>query len=314
MYAKRIFGGSTTQQERMIQDKAKTLDRALVYSYQAANIQKVGEDERIIRALINPDKLKFDYDDKILSTRFDAEMRPGDIFNWLRTNTFWIVYLQDLDELAYFRSSIRRCQYIIRWRDTDGIIKETYAAERGPVETKIDYIQKSGISVDRPNHSLHILMPKNEDTLKYFKRYSKFYLPDADMPEKEICWRVEAFDTISTPGILEITAVEYYANEFEDDIEQGIVQGKVLTRTEQIEKTDNEENIIGSVFIKPRKIETYKYLGDQISSWAFDKKLPIEVIEQSDNQISIRWNSSYSGQFELMYGDLTKTIVVESLF
>jgi len=73
--------------------------------------------------------------------------------------------------------------------------------------------------VDRPNHSLHILMPKNEDTLKYFKRYSKFYLPNADMPEREICWRVEAFDSISTPGILEITAVEYYANEFEDDTE-----------------------------------------------------------------------------------------------
>jgi len=50
----------------------------------------------------------------------------------------------------------------------DGIIHETYAAERGPVETKINFIQKSGISVDNPNHSLHILMPKNEHTTTYF--------------------------------------------------------------------------------------------------------------------------------------------------
>jgi hypothetical protein len=90
---------------------------------------------------------------------------------------------------------------------------------RGPVETKIDYIQKVGISVDNPNHSLHILMPKNKYTTAYFKRYARFYVPDADMPEKNICWRVEAFDSMSTPGILEITAVEYYANETEDDIE-----------------------------------------------------------------------------------------------
>ena len=35
--------------------------------------------------------------------------------------------------------------------------------------------KKHGISVDTPNYSLSILMPKNEDTLKYFKRYNKFY-------------------------------------------------------------------------------------------------------------------------------------------
>jgi hypothetical protein len=39
---------------------------------------------------------------------------------------------------------------------------------RGPVETKINFIQKNGISVDTPNHSLNILMPKNKDTIKYF--------------------------------------------------------------------------------------------------------------------------------------------------
>jgi hypothetical protein len=47
---------------------------------------------------------------------------------------------------------------------------------RGPVETKINFIQKHGISVDNPNHTLNILMPKNKATLEYFKRYAKFYL------------------------------------------------------------------------------------------------------------------------------------------
>ncbi|MBO7079815.1 MAG: hypothetical protein J6W64_08425 [Bacilli bacterium] len=75
----------------------------------------------------------------------------------------------------------------------------TYAAVRGPVETKIDYIQKAGISVERPNFSLNILLPANEFNLNYFNRYSKFYLIE-DM--KKICWRVEAIDWISTPGIL----------------------------------------------------------------------------------------------------------------
>lgn len=311
-YLKRMFSGKK-QQERMIADKLKTFDRVLISSYQSALVQKQGEGH-IAKALINPNKLKQDYDDKIFSIRYNEGYQAGDIFEWKNTKTFWIIYLQDKDELSYFRGSIRRCNYHIRWKDSDGIIRETYAAERGPVETKINYIQKSGISVDRPNYSLNILMPKNKLTLDYFIRYAKFYLPDAEMPDKEICWRVEAVDSISTPGILEVVAVEYYSNDFEDDIEQGVAKGKILTKTELIEEADKEEKIIGEVFIKPRISKTYKYLGSENANWEFDEKLPIQIIEKNDKTITIKWNSSYSGQFDLSYGDAVKTIVVESLF
>jgi hypothetical protein len=80
--------------------------------------------------------------------------------------------------------------------------------------------------MDNPNYSLHILMPKNEDTLKYFKRYSKFYLQNIDTTEP-VCWRVEAVDSISMPGILEINAIEYYSNDWADDVENGIVDGLI---------------------------------------------------------------------------------------
>ena len=212
----RAFGGEA-QQERMIYDKRKALDRALMYSYQGANVQKCQEESKdsleppVLRALINPNKLKQDYDDKIISIAHEAGFKSGDVFEWLGTGTHWLIYLQDLTELASFRGDIRRCSYEISWRDGE-LEHRTFAAVRGPVETKIDFIQKHGISVDEPNHSLHILMPLNDYTLAYFKRYSKFYLKDS-----EVCWRVEATDSISTPGILEVTAVEYYANEQEDN-------------------------------------------------------------------------------------------------
>jgi hypothetical protein len=77
-----------------------------------------------------------------------------------------LIYLQDLTELAYFRGDIRKCSYEIEWVDEDGNQQRTYAALRGPVETKINYIQKHSISVDTPNYSLHILLPKTTATLK----------------------------------------------------------------------------------------------------------------------------------------------------
>jgi len=80
------------------------------------------------------------------------------------------------NELAYFRGDIRRCNNIITWKDDDGELHSTYVAIRGPVETKINSIQKGGISVDTPNYTLSILMPNNEYTMKKFQRYAKFYI------------------------------------------------------------------------------------------------------------------------------------------
>ena len=90
----RAMGGDA-QQERMIYDKRKALDRALMYSYQGANVKKVRESSKdlleppVIRALINPNKLKQDYDDKIISVSYEANFKPGDIFEWLGTGTHW---------------------------------------------------------------------------------------------------------------------------------------------------------------------------------------------------------------------------------
>lgn len=326
--------GGFPQQERMIRDKRHSLDQATKYSYQAALIKKVmsetdvmdGEKIKPVRALINPDKTKQDYDDKIVSVGFEHGFHAGDVFEWCRTHSYWLIYLQDLNEIAYFRGEIRRCDYQISWLDEDGNEQSTYAAIRGPVETKINYIQKHGISVDTPNYSLHILMPRNPQTMKQFKRYSKFYLNEADADDDKICWRVEATDSISTKGILEVTAVEYYANETEDDVENGLV-GAFVTKMVEPE-VDVKVDIVGDTFIKPKLEYTYYVDTKEKGTWhVSDPKVPVSLepftTERGIHGVRLKWNSSYSGQFILQYGDernkeyykhYSKTIVVESLF
>lgn len=308
-----IQRGGYHQQERMIKDKRRSLDKATLYSYQAADVRDINA--KILntyRALINPNKLKQDYDDKIVSVGFESRFQPGTVFEWVGTHTYWLVYLQDLTELAYFRGDIRKCSYEIAWKDDDGEHK-TYAAIRGPVETRVNFIQKHGISVDEPNYSLNILMPKNEETLKYFTRYSKFYLQNDPVQKNKICWRVEAVDWISMPGVLEINAVEYYSNKVEDDIENGIVGGLVVEEknpnTEEIEDT-----ITGETFIKPKKRYRYQFTGSMISDWKIKTDLPLQCWEIDEHCIELMWLKPVSGQFTLSYGDFEKVIVVESLF
>lgn len=308
-------GGGNRQQERMIKDKRRSLDRAVHFSYQAAEIRNVESEENSqpIRALINPNKLKQDYDDKILSVRYDYGFKPGDVFEWLGTKTHWLIYLQDLTELAYFRGDIRKCNYQTRWRDENGELQTTWLAIRGPVETKINYIQKNGVSVDRPNLSLNILMPKTDAIIKRFTRYQKFYLRLADDLTNSVCWRVEAADALSMPGVLEINAVEYYANESEDDIENGLVDELLIIPTEP---EDNQELIQGETFIRPKKSYEYLYIGTELGEWGISNKYPVEVEYADDTTIRLKWIATTSGQFELKYSTLddSKTIIVESLF
>ena len=289
--------GGNAQQNRMIKDKYRSFLKALQYSYQGAFISPFGSEEEI-RALINPNKVKQDYDDKIISVDYKYNIKTGSVFKWLNTDTYWLVYLQDLTELAYFKGDIRRCNYTISWRSEDGEILNSYAAVRGPVETKINFVQKNGITIDTPNYSLSILMPKNDDTIKFFKRYAKFYLKEY----QDICWRVEAVDSISTPGIIEIIAVEYYINEDLDS--DGIANNIVIEQ-------DTSE-IKGESIIYPKL--SYTYIAPVANgSWVVNSKdVTLSIIDEYS--ISLIWNKNYGGEIVLQCDDYEKNIKVNSLF
>lgn len=310
--------GGFPQSERMIRDKRWTLDRAVKYSYQAAKIHKTdSEDMGQAPALINPDKLKQDYDDKVLSVGFEYDFHPGDVFDWMNTGSKWIIYLQDLDELAYFRGNIRRCRYWANFKDeTTGEVHKQWLAVRGPVETKINFIQKKGVSVDEPNHSINFLMTKTPWALRYFRRYAKLYLGGIDEDDQNVCYRVEAVDSISMPGIIEINAVEYFANETEDITvpNESMVKGKL---EEPVDPNGPKElnEIKGETFIRPKVTYKYFYRGDEKAKWELaDTKGAKITLDQQGKTATVKWELGYSGQFVLKYGSTEKTIVVESLF
>lgn len=315
--------GGIHQEDRMIRDKQRTLHRALLYSYQAASIEMVQKNSEVleldpsgvdvdmgifgeVRALINPDKVKQDYDDKIISIDYEHGYEPGDVFEWKKTGTQWIIYTQEITEDAYFRGEIRRCRYKIRFKDQDGNWCATYAAIRGPVETQINSIQKNQERIDVPNLSLNILMPRNEKTLHAFDRYSEFIFAGK-------CWRVEAPDSISMKNIIEVNAEENYWNDTTDDLEKEMKDGLVF---EPADPTPDSK-IIGETFIKPKIAATYSVdVAD--GEWKILEDVPA-CLRVTGNQIAtVTWNKTTSGQFTLQWvkgNDVReKVVVVESLY
>ena len=134
------YNGGEQQQSRMIEDKLRSLKKALLYSYQAGTmiIENPGYVENStdrlkklptleFRCLMNPDKLTFDADKKMLSVPFEdvclnaeragktsdgivpVPISCGDTFVWKETDSRWLVTLRYLEELAYFRADVRKC-------------------------------------------------------------------------------------------------------------------------------------------------------------------------------------------------------------
>lgn len=296
------------QHNRMVMDKLRSFHRALLYSYQAAWIKEDKEDAEWVRALINPDKVKFDYDEKIVSVDWMYGFKPGSTFEWGRnTNSHWIILKTEDTELAYFRANIRRCKYLTA---VDPETKESFGqwcAIRGPVETKINTIQKAGIVADVPNLTLDIYMADTLENRRTFKRYSNFEFDG-------LFWKVQTHDSISTPGILEIVAEEDYDCKHSENI--------IAITDPNPEKPEEENDILGPSFVKPTQVASYiykYYISDadwSITLPASKNKEVVDVIDYTiDNGvIKITWTAMTSGSYILHYGELEKTVIVESLF
>lgn len=310
MKIRALGADSDRQHNRMIIDKKRSMHRALLYSYQSAWVKKDNDEEAdYVRALINPDKVKFDYDEKIISIDWEYNFVPGTTFEWGRnTGLHWIIYKQELSELAYFRGNCRRCQYLVA-RDPETHEEfGQWAAIRGPVETKINTIQKAGIVADVPNLTLNIYMTDTEQNRRTFERYKRFEFD-------ERYWKVQAPDYISTPGIFQIAAEEDYECH-EDEMFLYLKE-----EAEDLLPPDANE-IIGEKIISPLEPHLYSYKFEvpngewSISLPASKNKEIDDVLEYKviNNKLKVTWTGMKSGQFIIHYGELEKTITVTSLF
>lgn len=225
---KRLQYQGGNQEQRFINDKLRGLKKALLYSYQAATATL--SDGKEFRCLINPDKNKPAYDNKILSIPYkdiclnaprvgktsegeiDIDIKPGDVFIWKETNTHWLVYLEYIEEDAYFRSEIRRCDQEAKIEDSS-----YWVYIRGPVETSIEWNQKTGIEWNTLNYSLVMYITADETTNNYFERFKTIKILDPRY-NKEKTWQVVGVDPYYGDGIIQVFLDEYFENSIADAV------------------------------------------------------------------------------------------------
>lgn len=291
------YYGGANQQKRMISDKLRSLKKALLYSYQSATIAVANDDGLFdddslqFRALINDDDLKEDYDDKILSVPYEdvclnkggireINLSVGDVFKWVDTDTMWLVYLQYLEEYAYFRAQIRLCENVMELGD-----RSYWIYIRGPEETSIQWNQKSGVEWNDMNYSLVAYVTRNASTMEYFHRFKTVKITEPFEGGETKTWYVVAVNPYYGDGIIQVFLDEHFENAMQEASNPRVPD-------EESEDADTA-HIEGPSYVEPYSEVSFSIVNfeDESGTWSAEMD-GVEYavrIEQENEKISSAW-------------------------
>ena len=312
------YNGGDPQQSRMIEDKLKSLKKAYLYSYQAGVIELQNPSEIAnpleFRCLMNPDKVTFDTNKMILSIPFrdscltlpnkdkvDVPIKCGTTFLWKQTNTRWIVTLQYLTELAYFRADVRKCYPFPI--EING--KEYWFASIGENEQIIEWNRRRQQEWNKLNYTRTLYIERNKETFDYFKRFKIIKLPNIQGELES--WEVQAVGPNSVDDILIVRLKEYFENQF-DDLNQDI-------QIREQEQHELQEDLITYPF-ETIRLSVPKIDGADFNIINISDGLKFNIkTDINDNSafFIIQLVTGNIGDFDVTYNDvLIKHVVVKS--
>lgn len=293
----------------------------------------------LFRCLINHDKLKVDYEDKIISIPFeeapvgsnqimDTGFHNGTVFKWVHGNkeqwtpdTYWIVYMQYSEETAYFRAEIRKADQEIEIITIDEDGNESTATYRGwmtgPNETTALWHTKKNITWNDMNYTKLLYITKDEDTLAFFQRFDRIIINGKP-------WEVQAYNENYTKsknagvdsGIIRVALKETYTstNQF--------ITEKLAAAAENAEVQGNDINtqahIDGPTTAKPYDILTFtaKNFSTDATWTLYDSTLArIMSISQDGKTVKVQILTGKSNKkgFYVNYGDSQDTKINVSI-
>ena len=291
------------------------------------------------KALINHDKLKVDYEDKIISIPFkeapedseeqiDTDFHNGTVFKWVHGNkeewtpdTYWIVYMQYSEETAYFRAEIRKADEQIQIIIIDDEGNENTVSYRGwmtgPNETTALWNTKRGVVWNDMNYTKLLYITKDEDTLAYFQRFDRIIINGKP-------WEVQAYnENYSTSktgdfssGIIRVALKETYtsADQFVKelkDAETAQIQAEVAYDAEH-----TQPRIDGPTAAHPYDILIYKAKNYQgVRDWFVSDTSLVKVLDYNENTLKLQViaREANSKGFQVGYGQDIIQIPIEPL-
>ena len=279
--------GGVAQSDRMVSDKLSSLKRSLGLSYQTATA--VLADGREFKCLINPNKIDWEIDDKMLSIPYEnicltsnesepTNMKVGSTLEWKETKTHWLVYAQYLQETAYFRGLMRQCES--EPLEINGTKCWYFLRRKGDKE--LLWQKTSHFIFNDVNDKVEIYISNNSITNEFFQRFKKLKI-------KGNSYSVEAVDRLTSDDLLIIYLKEEYENKWED------------TSTEDDVLPEGSLGVFeGPTEVYPYDIVAYSLRGTGGGMWHISNN-NARIVEQNHTRVTIEITTGKSGNVDLIY-------------
>lgn len=322
-------------------DFSNTDRDSLQYINQLQNVvDSLTDTEPLFRCLINHDKLKVDYQDKIISIPFmqpplgenqsiETDFHNGTVFKWVHGNkeewtpgTYWIVYMQYSQETAYFRAEIRKADEEIEIVTIDEEGNENTVTYHGwmtgPNETTALWNVKKGVVWNDMNYTKLLYITKDEDTLAFFQRFDRIIINGKP-------WQVQAYnESYSTnkrgdaeTGIIRVALKETYTNtpQFVKETIEDL--NKKQAEKQTYDTTHTQGYIDGPAEAAPYDRLTYVAKNLDPAEWSISDPTLAKIVSTSEDgktvKVDILTGFSNKKGFEISYGDLKLKIPIVSL-
>ena len=292
----------------------------------------------LFRCLINHDKLKVDYEDKIISIPFfeppigrvdpeQTNFHNGTVFKWVHGNkeewtpdTYWIVYMQYSEETAYFRAEIRKADEQVQIITIDDQGNETTTIYRGwmtgPNETTALWNVKKNVTWNDMNYTKILYITKDQDTVAFFDRFDRIIINGKP-------WEVQAYNESYTTsktggidsGIIRVALKETYTStdQFVKDTLEDIAEQEAKQDQDK-EGEWTESRILGPTVVRPFDVTTFVAVGfDQNLQWTISNSKLAKIIKTSQDgktiKVQIMASTANEEGFDINYGESEQTKV-----
>lgn len=293
VYKKRISHLGSNPQDRAYQSGILEFRRYLKYNQHTERNLILERENLAFDGVILTDKEDENRVSSILLTKVvedgGPQLKQGDLIRW--NGDFWLLYRSTTSSYQpHQKFYMVKCNYYIKWLDSDGMVNESWVYLVGSKDAKIkdNFRTWHNAITPQPNKYIQLMMP-----------HQRMALGTEIMVLDEV-WYLVDYDQNSVPGVIFMSFTETNLNEQRDSIENNLANADKQANwtIEMIENRVVEANSIFDLNYSILKDGVIQEVKPEII-------LNGDLIELENNQYQIGMEGSAS--ITVKYKNISKT-------
>lgn len=225
---------------------------------------------------------------QILLVELDKELQVGELIKW--NEDWWLIYQETISSYQpYKKFYITKCNYLLKWVDTEGIQHSSWCRILGSKDSiiKDNFRLWNSLITPQPNKQISIVMPRQN-----IAKSTEIIVSDE-------AWYLVDYDQVSIPTIGCYSFNESKINELKDDLENDLANAAALQEwTIEVQpQTVNVGDIVYPIYTITKNGKVQIDIIPNITlqgNLRFDESNQIIATEAGSGQVIVSYTDEYN--------------------